>query len=785
MIPEGSTSSTARSLFEYPVLPDGQATRLIKLIPGISGDGIECDLAAHHLENIPPYEALSYTWGNPEKAHTISMNGHPFGITENVYTFLKRYRHETESRTLWIDGICINQSDDEEKTAQVKMMGDIYSAASRTVVWLGDCDSAKMAVDLVKELAPAMSSIDPFWIGGVILLFIAAVWKDLEPRLTDRGRENLAIFLQGAMSRTNRIYSAIPWSFLGRVVTPWNSIKSLFSRSTPDSKGVRLELFSMLLLFKHTWFERVWIIQEVVLAKNVTVLYGSEEISWDTLHYVIMVLSMIDLGVPEWTSPLSKAEGFMVKCCLSNSMFHVDQMGQMRSLNNLIGVKSTFDQLMRRFITCRATCPKDKIFALLALSDEAEEDKRPSVIWPSVPAKIDYSKTKTDRQVFTEAARNMLFRESSPYKLPLFLLPFAGTGFGPRLVDDLPSWVPDWSGRGPTGAKITTLAYHLGGETLSYRASGPASDPVIYNSPKMREELCNTQIGFPLQLLNMFGMPDKVLSSSPYVFPGPVSVLDSIQLKTTILVDTVAHLTKEAFDPDFFDNEGTSYREENPFKNLRDVFKTAWNWLYEAQSMASAHAPHPYPCGTSFQGSEEAYKRTIIGDRTPTRHPAPLDFLTGKEYKMFEGQHEVVYARLIGYDLGVETNEDIKHVWPDMWDGSLEGDGDVLSQVWIQNTWLLPYGKAIRDVCGGRKFMVTKMGRIGVVPPETRVGDEVRIVMGAQTPFVMRPIEGSDEDYREKCFELVGECYLHGMMDGELVTEENLAKILTESIILV
>ena len=61
-----------------------------------------------------------------------------------------------------------------------------------------------------------------------------------------------------------------------------------------------------------------------------------------------------------------------------------------------------------------------------------KKDKRPTVVWPSIPATIDYSKSKTDREIFIETARNMLLKESSPFKLPLFVLPFAGTGFGPR-----------------------------------------------------------------------------------------------------------------------------------------------------------------------------------------------------------------------------------------------------------------------------------------------------------------------------------------------------------------
>ncbi|RGP76702.1 heterokaryon incompatibility het-6 [Fusarium longipes] len=88
------------------------------------------------------YEALSYTWatisGNRQKDHTIfigkSWNMLP--ITENCFDALKNCRLEDEDRYLWIDSICINQSDISERTHQVGLMKDIYSAASRVLIYL-------------------------------------------------------------------------------------------------------------------------------------------------------------------------------------------------------------------------------------------------------------------------------------------------------------------------------------------------------------------------------------------------------------------------------------------------------------------------------------------------------------------------------------------------------------------------------------------------------------------------------------------------------------------------
>jgi hypothetical protein len=62
-----------------------------------------------------------------------------------------------------------------------------------------------------------------------------------------------------------------------------------------------------------------------------------------------------------------------------------------------------------------------------------------------------------------------------------------------------------------------------------------------------------------------------------------------------------------------------------------------------------------------------------------------------------------------------------------------------------------------------RRFCVTAEERIGIVPCNTRDGDMVAVLYGAQVPFVIRP----KKDTKEVQFELVGECYIHGLMDGE------------------
>jgi hypothetical protein len=98
------------------------------------------------------YAALSYTWGSPGDTRQIILDGHSFTVRKNLYDFLQR----SESRNgvpLWIDAICINQDDVEERNSQVSMMADIYEQAGHVYVWLGNVN-----ISLEKDSLLCLSS---------------------------------------------------------------------------------------------------------------------------------------------------------------------------------------------------------------------------------------------------------------------------------------------------------------------------------------------------------------------------------------------------------------------------------------------------------------------------------------------------------------------------------------------------------------------------------------------------------------------------------------------------
>jgi hypothetical protein len=107
--------------------------------PPTESDELLCTIDAFEASNTPPYIALSYTWGLSTPLHTIRLNGKACSIRENLFDFLNAYGASDTgqgSYRLWIDQLCIDQSNDSERGHQVKMMGDIYRKAQFVISWL-------------------------------------------------------------------------------------------------------------------------------------------------------------------------------------------------------------------------------------------------------------------------------------------------------------------------------------------------------------------------------------------------------------------------------------------------------------------------------------------------------------------------------------------------------------------------------------------------------------------------------------------------------------------------
>ncbi|KAK7962961.1 heterokaryon incompatibility 6 OR allele [Apiospora aurea] len=221
------------SNFVYEPLTAPDAFRLLVLEPGVPEDALCCRiLHTTHSRNLD-YEALSYTWGSPatgdEPAPTCLIDGKAMPIRRNLYDALRHLRWRDYERVLWIDALCIDQSNVAERNHQVGRMRDIYSNAETVRVWLG--------------LASKTSSIAMSWI------------DELASR---RHRNSLGV--------PGRLSDYTPESCRRSQTRRWKALLNLLERP---------------------YWRRVWIVQEIVLAEKLRLQCGEDESRWEGLVHLL------------------------------------------------------------------------------------------------------------------------------------------------------------------------------------------------------------------------------------------------------------------------------------------------------------------------------------------------------------------------------------------------------------------------------------------------------------------------------------------------------------------
>lgn len=137
-------TSTETLKFQHNPLQDAKThIRLLKIVSVDKTHTIpvHCELATFPIAEAPPYRAISYTWGDPAHLTSIIVNGQQMNVRLNCeYALIQASQEDddgTADRLIWIDSICVNQLDNEEKGAQVAMMGEIFKTASRVLACVG------------------------------------------------------------------------------------------------------------------------------------------------------------------------------------------------------------------------------------------------------------------------------------------------------------------------------------------------------------------------------------------------------------------------------------------------------------------------------------------------------------------------------------------------------------------------------------------------------------------------------------------------------------------------
>lgn len=139
---------------------------IIKSVLNLSGyfgnATLSCSLTIISPESCPPFEALSYVWGQAKAVHLVLCDGGVVSITQDLDDALRSLRLPTQARRLWVDAVCIDQQNIDERSRQVQYMRLIYSRATRVMVWLGlKVPGLEKAMDLAETLHDIRSSDRP------------------------------------------------------------------------------------------------------------------------------------------------------------------------------------------------------------------------------------------------------------------------------------------------------------------------------------------------------------------------------------------------------------------------------------------------------------------------------------------------------------------------------------------------------------------------------------------------------------------------------------------------
>lgn len=140
--------------------------RVLSLNPGVAGTEITADMEVFNLDEHESlkYNALSYVWGPEPAIHPIVINNETFLIRPNLFHALQRIRDRSECLKLWVDSVCIDQTNTLEKTEQVGRMADIFHKARNVWIWLGEEDStSKTAMDFIPEIVHSAFKWNDLW----------------------------------------------------------------------------------------------------------------------------------------------------------------------------------------------------------------------------------------------------------------------------------------------------------------------------------------------------------------------------------------------------------------------------------------------------------------------------------------------------------------------------------------------------------------------------------------------------------------------------------------------
>ncbi|KAH8805402.1 heterokaryon incompatibility protein-domain-containing protein [Xylogone sp. PMI_703] len=677
--------------FVYSPLLDGngQDIRVLVILPGEYHDPIECKLVPSSLPHSPEsetemykYTALSYYWGNDGPGLPITLMNYQtvtepllslnmtrqvlhnfqksrpwkpkgtFYVRANLYAALRHFRDEKQEVTMWIDALCIDQEDDNERTRQIKQMHEVYSQAEEVCVWLGDGS---------EEGSP-----DP-----------KACFKFLK-RILDLKKLDILL----------------------------NDLREYETSGFQNPPRAVKKCINIVNLMWNKWFSRRWVIQELALARKASVHYGNKKIPWvdfsdaislfiqnyDRIGHVLQKFTSQEADSPRKLRALEAVKylGANTLVDVTSNLFRRTESGEIHQW------LWSLEELVSYLLPFEASEPKDIIYSVLSLAKDTRLVKNPDDQTTTLDNRLipDY-KHKSLRDVYVDFVGYCIDTSGS---LDILCRHWAAASRPNNVkalneILELPTWIPS----------IEKSSFGTVEQRLQGRVNG---DSFVGNPIRNSRPIYNASAGLIPKYRLKRSKPDKKKTRASLSVKG--ICIGSIERAAVRAVNGM--IFHEVLEMAGFDYNSS---------------QNGLGWSEDRERVP-----------------EELW-RTLVADRGHEGRPAP---------------HWYALACM----------DCLNHL-------NANGDLDVPELLNLPNAagTVKAFLKRVREVIFNRVFILVKSEpeqparrtpMYGLAPSGAREGDIICILFGCSVPVVLRS-QGHH-------FEVIGECYVHGMMDGEALADK-------------
>ncbi|KAJ8112001.1 hypothetical protein OPT61_g5537 [Boeremia exigua] len=767
--------------------------RLLDLLPGEGAEAIRCTTRVVSLDQHPDFETVSYVWGDRNGDKTIDVSGSAVPVTKNLHAGLLRLRHSTSERTLWIDQICINQWDLEEKAAQVALMRDIYKQCTRCVTWMGEL--TRDGIDIQIHDAEAVFDF----------------------------------LRQSATAMT----------------TPLDILPVLF-RDSEEGTAAR-EAFKRFSMYGNPWWSRIWTVQEAIIPSSGVLIWGPLSISRETVLAAARNLRELE----NWPSlPEGFASGRYIYSELLRRLLYPVHGFNHSKIDNALN-------LLMRWRHREFTDPRDKVYALLGMiaSDaipsaqncdytiavpqmfaqvtrdliKYEEGLRPLLAACEMPHlsadtpswAIDFARCnrigKRQMRWWCHSHRYDVFSACGDNELELFDSSGHETlGLKGVYIDEVLSTVELLRVDAQDPIHLHELREPLAA-CLQLLKDYRASD-LVPNSYRDRfswdSAFCRTIVGDlvmdELPISRVESLDGSKLQADFEQLFDKLQIQFGRQLHLDFVVDSASNSYKSSPRSPAYSPASPSYSPKSPryspkspkyspkspkyspslpshpskspeysptsstfptqsvmesalateeHKPMLELNSTAVAPKSEEGPLESLHMPDLGDTSeaNADSGSECSYTSERLFQNTrPIRHPGSrirISRATDKEQKYDRKRpHPLGSRSRTSQMMSVKATTRQTRDWH-----QTRPDHGVFTDLY----------ESLIGMMENQSFFITKSGYIGIGPSRTTAGDQIWVFSGGNVPFVMR---GMDED-KQECpqLALIGDAYVHGVMDGEIM----------------